>query len=121
MLTLRVTRDDVTIVPRVLSSVRSPDLLLLFIVHRVEEQTIAGTVKQLDALNPKLQDVLARPAFWTLRAVSWSVRCVTLPADVDQARWKTSLAPFLQVIADRNILVFTVDGTLQLTFHISCI
>ncbi|TFK85410.1 hypothetical protein K466DRAFT_654268 [Polyporus arcularius HHB13444] len=45
--------------------------LSLSITHRVEDQTVEETVRPLDALNPNLQELLARPAFWDLRSVSW--------------------------------------------------
>lgn len=67
-------------------------------------------MQQLEALNPKLQDLLARPAFWDLHSVSWWVLCKALPKGEEQEQWKKAVTPFLQVMAERNILRVTVGG-----------
>ena len=80
------------------------------ITHRVEDQSLEGTVEQLEALNPKLQDLLARPAFWDLRRVVWEVLCKVLPKAEEREQWKLSVTQFLQVMAHRKILRVTVGG-----------
>ena len=114
-LVLHVTQADIAAVPFALSHIRSPRLRAIGIVHRVEDQTPAATARQLDAL-PAL---LARPAFWSLHALHWFVRCQAWTGDKEEEeeRWREALMPFLQVMADRNVLVLAVDGELHYSFR----
>ncbi|TFK84955.1 hypothetical protein K466DRAFT_664821 [Polyporus arcularius HHB13444] len=84
------------------------NLRCVAITHRVEDQTVEATIRQLEALDPKIQDVLARPAFWGLRSFGWKVLCKEPPTDVEQQKWQRAVAPFLQVMADRNVLLLRV-------------
>ncbi|RPD60468.1 hypothetical protein L226DRAFT_386679 [Lentinus tigrinus ALCF2SS1-7] len=107
--TLRLTKDDISVLPAALVHVRSPNLRNLRIMHRVESQTREATVWQLNALKPKLADIFRRPAFWGLALFHWAVLCQVLPGDAERQNWKKAVAPFLQVMADRNILRLTVE------------
>ncbi|KAI0730435.1 hypothetical protein C8Q76DRAFT_782195 [Earliella scabrosa] len=110
---LRFSKEDISFVLQALTYVRSRDLRLLVITHRVEDQSLEGTMEQLEALNPKLQDLLARPAFWDLRRVVWEVLCKVLPKAEEREQWKLSVTQFLQVMAHRKILRVTVGDSSQ--------
>ncbi|KAI0692587.1 hypothetical protein C8T65DRAFT_745091 [Cerioporus squamosus] len=103
-LTLRYAKDDISIVTQVLSHIRSSKLRWLAIDHRVQDQTREATIRQLGALDPKLQDVSARPIFWDLQWVEWIVSCTVLPAAAEMERLRHAVMPFVQVLADRRIL-----------------
>ncbi len=109
-LSYRYTKDDSSYVPQVLSLIYSTDLRCVAITHRVEDQTVEATIRQLEALDPKIQDVLARPALWGLRSFGWKVLCKEPPTDAQQQKWQRVVAPFLQVMADRNVLLLRVAG-----------
>ncbi|KAI0692586.1 hypothetical protein C8T65DRAFT_833950 [Cerioporus squamosus] len=109
ILTLRLTKGDIAVAPHALSHLRSPSLRWLGIAHRVEDQSPETTVRQLEALDPALADVLERPTFWDLKGLRWAVICRVLPGDAGQQRWKRAITPFVQVMADRKLLSVVVE------------
>ena len=122
-LVLHVTRADIAAVPTALRHIRSPRLRTIGIVHRVEDQTPAATARQLEALAPPLPALFARPAFWSLQALQWFVRCQVWTGDKEEeeGRWREALMPFLRVMADRNVLVLAVDGELNCLSRAVCL
>ncbi|KAI0692591.1 hypothetical protein C8T65DRAFT_745096 [Cerioporus squamosus] len=107
-LILRYTGPDISYVPHALSLIRSMDLRSLAITHRVEDQTVDAMVRHLEAFSPRLQVLLVRSAFWSLRLCAWEILGKELPDDAGQEKWKKAVTPFLQVMADRNILSLRV-------------